>query len=139
MSKEITESKLRSMKHVLEYDGEWPKRAVELLELGRELKDQIGDKGDESKGKDGSGLLGRLSAIEDELRLIVTEHNLEGVRFNNTVFRVTAQSGKSSVNVEDFKKELLMRDVDLKVIREAETAATKVGSAFWKREWKEVK
>lgn len=134
-----TESKAAAIKQTLEYEGEWAKRAVELLEEGRALKAKIGDKGDEKKDKDGSGLLWDLAKIERELTEIINEHGLEGVRFNKSVFTVSAREGRTSVDVEVLKKELLVAGVDLSVVRSAVAAATKVGDAYYVREWKEIK
>jgi hypothetical protein len=140
MSKQTDgKSTTATIKQVLEYDGEWPKRAVELLEHGRALRDEIGEKADEKKGKGGSGLLGRLSRIENELTDIVNEHELDGVRFNNVVFKISYQSGRTTVDMDVFKRELLLAGVELSVVRKAEETATNVGDAFVKREWKELK
>ena len=128
----------KSLPQLLEQEGEWTKRAVYLSEMGHALKAQIGEKADEGKGKDGHGLLGKLSGIEDELRLIQIEHDLAGLRHNNTVFRCVTRDGRESLNQKQLRLELAERGVDLGVINEAWEAATKKGEAYWVREWKEL-
>lgn len=138
MSKSTATEEKKTIPEILSYgdDLDWVQRAVELLETGNQLRAQIGAKDDEKTGKEGVGLLGRLSSIEAELRLIITEHNLEGVRFGDVAFVVSAQPGRTTVDHMEFKKELLMLGVSLEVLKQAEAAATKVGNSFWKREWK---
>lgn len=129
-------SGLKSLPQLMEQEGAWTKRAVHLLEMYDALKTQIGDKGDEKKGEDGRGLLGRLREIEDELRLIQMEHDLAGLRHNNLVFRCVVREGRETLDKKELRIALAERGVDLGVINEAFEVATKKGDGYWVKEFR---
>ena len=135
---ESSGSGVRGLPQLLEQDGDWTKRAIHLLEVGHQLKSQLGEKSDEKKGTEGSGLLGKLSQIEEELRLIQVEQNLEGLRHNNLVFRTVVRDGRETTPLKQLRIELAERGVKLDVLNAAWEAATKRGDPYWVKEWKEV-
>lgn len=125
----------RRLPQLLECDGDYVSRAIHLLELGRALKTQIGEKADERKGTPGSGLLGRLGDIEDALRLIQVENNLQGLRHNDIVFSATAKDGREKLDRKKLMDELYDRGVSAEVINEAFDAAIAEGHHYWQKEW----
>jgi hypothetical protein len=119
-----------------EYETDWSRRAIQLIQLGHALKQQIGAKTDESRAIEGHGLLGRLGQIEDELRLIQIERHLQGFRLGNILFRATIHDGPERLDTKQLRLELAMRGVDLFVIDDAFDAAATSGNPYWVREWK---
>jgi hypothetical protein len=114
----------------------WAARAELLLKIGFSLKQQIGTKPDEKKGKEGTGLLKRLGEIEDELRLIIVEHHLGiGLSYGNIQFTVEPRAGRRGLDAEKLIDELLNRGVDSRTIQDALEAAVTRGNPFWEKEW----
>lgn len=132
------EKELVTLPELVELEGEWTKRALHLLEMGAALKAQIGEKSDERNGKEGYGLLGKLSEIEEELRLVQVEHDLQGLKHNKLQFTARIRDGRETFQKQIFMQELAEAGVELRIIKAAMAAATKKGESFWVREWKEA-
>lgn len=114
-------------------------RAVILLEKAAAIKGRIGVKPDEKKGSSGSGLLRELSECLYELGCIQLAGDLDGIRHNKIKFTMRQQDGRSSLDVVKLGQELVMRGVDVKVVKECMEAATKVGEPYFVRELEELK
>ena len=130
--KSVVKAALPQILSVLGDQEEDADAIVLLLEEGADLQTQLGSKPTDTK--EGSGLLGRLHEIKEELGQRQSLLDLEGIRHNNIAFVMSRKDGRSTFSQDKAKKALMSAGVDVKIIAKAFKAATGRGESFYERE-----